>query len=118
MRNGIRILEKDDMAWDAFQLANRAMFMQRVQLAIQREYPTSYPDERTLSNVLKDIDYETADETFSKDRYAWRPFQLAFMLLDVASVTDDDSADRSPGGSDLVPDWRRKNGSLPGGLPR
>ena len=91
MRNGIRILEKDDMAWDAFQLANRAMFMQRVQLAIQREYPTSYPDERTLSNVLKDIDYETADETFSKDRYAWRPFQLAFMLLDVASVTDDDS---------------------------
>ena len=95
MRNGIRILEKDDMAWDAFQLANRAMFMQRVQLAIQREYPTSYPDERTLSNVLKDIDYETADETFSKDRYAWRSFQLAFMLLDVASVTDDDSADRS-----------------------
>lgn len=36
MRNGIRILEKDAMAWDAFQLANRAMFMQRVQLAIQR----------------------------------------------------------------------------------
>lgn len=95
MRNGIRILEKDAMAWDAFQLANRAMFMQRVQLAIQREYPASYPDERTLSNVLKDIDYGTADETFSKDRYAWRPFQLAFMLLDVASVTDDDSSDRS-----------------------
>ena len=95
MRNGIRILEKDNMAWDAFQLANRAMFMQRVQLAIQREYPASYPDEKDLSNVLKDIDYGTADETFSKDRYAWRPFQLAFMLLDVASVTDDDSADRS-----------------------
>ena len=95
MRNGIRVLEKDDMAWDAFQLANRAMFMQRVQLAIQKEYPASYPDEKALSDVLKDIDYRTADETFSKDRYAWRPFQLAFMLLDVASVTDDDSSDRS-----------------------
>ena len=95
MRNGISILEKDDMAWDAFQLANRAMFMQRVQLAIQREYPASYPKERNLSDVLKEIDYKTADETFSKDRYAWRPFQLAFMLLDVASVTDDDCADRS-----------------------
>lgn len=95
MRNGIRILEKDDMAWDAFQLANRAMFMQRVQLAIQREYPASYPDKKDLSKALNDIDYGTADETFSKDRYAWRPFQLAFMLLDVASVTDDDSADRS-----------------------
>lgn len=95
MRNGIRILGKDDMAWDAFQLANRAMFMQRVQLAIQKEYPASYPDEKALSNVLKDIDYGTADETFSNDQYAWRPFQLAFMLLDVASVTDDDSPDRS-----------------------
>ena len=95
MKNGIRILEKDDMAWDAFQLANRAMFMQRVQLAIQKEYPASFPDEKALSDVLKNIDYGTADEIFKKDWYAWRPFQLAFMLLDVASVTDDNSADRS-----------------------
>lgn len=95
MRNGIRILEEDAMAWDAFQLANRAMFMQRVQPAIQRKYPASYPDEKKLSKVLNDIDYGTADETFPEDRYEWRPFQLAFMLLDVTSVTNDDSSDRS-----------------------
>ena len=83
------------MAWDAFQLANRAMFMQRVQPAIQRKYPASYPDEKKLSKVLNDIDYGTADETFPEDRYEWRPFQLAFMLLDVTSVTNDDSSDRS-----------------------
>lgn len=95
MKNGIRILERNNMAWDAFQLANRAMFMQRIQLAIQREYPATYPDEKVLSGVLKNIDYRTADETFSKDKYAWRPFQLAFMLLDIASVIDDNSEDRS-----------------------
>lgn len=95
MKNGIHILEKNDMAWNAFQLANRAMFIQRVQLAIQREYPASYPEEKVLSDVLNNIDYRTADRTFPKDRYAWRPFQLAFMLLDIASVTDDNSEDRS-----------------------
>lgn len=95
MRNGIGILREDGRAWDAFQLANRAMFMQRVQLAVQREYPATFPDERELSDVLKNIDYVTADTAFPKDRYAWRPFQLAFMLLDVVSVTDDSSADRS-----------------------
>lgn len=95
MRNGIGILREDGRAWDAFQLANRAMFMQRVQLAVQREYPATFPDERELSDVLKNIDYVTADTAFPKDRYAWRLFQLAFMLLDVVSVTDDSSADRS-----------------------
>lgn len=112
MRNGIGILREDGRAWDAFQLANRAMFMQRVQLAVQREYPATFPDERELSDVLKNIDYVTADTAFPKDRYAWRPFQLAFMLLDVVSVTDDSSAGPFHGRSHLVSDRRRKNGSI------
>lgn len=95
MKAGVTILKEDAKAWDAFQLANRAMFMQRVQLAVQREYPATFPEDKELSNVLQTIDYGTADITFNKDRYAWRPFQLAVMLLDVASVTSDSSADRS-----------------------
>lgn len=95
MRNGIGILGKDDRAWDAFQLANRAMFMQRIQLAIQKKYPATFPDENELSDALKNIDYRIADTIYTDDEYAWRPFQLAFMLLDVVSVTDDSSADRS-----------------------
>ena len=95
MRNGVAILESNDRAWSAFQLANRAMFMQRVQLVIQRKWPSTFPDEKELSGVLKSLDYRTADTEFPEDRYAWRPFQLAFMLLDVASVTSEESRDRS-----------------------
>ena len=94
MRAGIKILESDDQAWNAFQLANRAMFMQRVQLVVQRKWPATFPEDRELSNVLQGIDYRTADMEFPEDRYAWRPFQLAFMLLDIVSVTDEKSADR------------------------
>lgn len=48
-----------------------------------------------LSDALRKTDYYTADREYPNDRYAWRPFQLAFMLLDVVSVTDDTSKDRS-----------------------
>lgn len=95
MNAGINILESDDQVWAAFQLANRAMFMQRVQLVVQRKWPATFPEDRELSNVLQRIDYRTADTDFPEDRYAWRPFQLAFMLLDIVSVTDDKSAERA-----------------------
>ena len=32
MREGIETLEKDETAWNAFMLANRAMFMQRIHI--------------------------------------------------------------------------------------
>lgn len=95
MKKGLDILETNSLAWDAFQLANRAMFMQRVQLSIQKKWPATFPDDKELSDVLKGINYRTADVDFPQDRYSWRPFQLAFMILDIASVTDDESDDRS-----------------------
>lgn len=95
MSRGIEVLCNNQNAWDSFCLANRAMFMQRVQLNIQKKWPASFPDEMELSNALRKTDYYTADREYPNDRYAWRPFQLAFMLLDVVSVTDDTSKDRS-----------------------
>ena len=44
---------------------------------------------------MRNMDYRTADEIFSKDRVCLETVQLAFMLLDMTSVTDDASADRS-----------------------
>ena len=114
MRNGVAILESNDRAWSAFQLANRAMFMQRVQLVIQRKWPSTFPDEKELSGVLKSLDYRTADTEFPEDRYAWRPFQLAFMLLDVASVTSEESRDRSV--VDLI--WFPTGGGKDGSISR
>lgn len=95
MNRGIEVLHNNPNAWNAFCLANRAMFMQRVQLNIQKRWPASFPDEKELSDALRKTDYYTADREYPNDKYAWRPFQLAFMLLDVVSVTDDTSQDRS-----------------------
>ena len=96
MYRGIKILESDNMAWDAFQLANRAMFMQRAHLRIQDRTSNvnRYPDDEELSDVLNSIDYKNIDNVF-EDKYAWRPFQLAFILLSIESIVKDDCIDRN-----------------------
>jgi len=91
MLKGIDILSNDDDAWSAFELANRAMFMQRVHLQIQKQTSNEerYADDQEISNILDNLDYETAD-----DIHKWRPFQLAFHLMSVESMTNDESSDR------------------------
>lgn len=96
MKNGIESLQKDDVQWNAFELANRAMFMQRVHLELQKETSNidRYPDDEVLAEKLEKIDY-AEDGEFTKDQYFWRPFQLAFLLMSVNSITDDKSKDRN-----------------------
>lgn len=65
---GIELLEEDEQAFEAFQLANRAMHMQRSRQDWVR-------------------DNSTSEFTLGKSQ-AWRPFQLAFILLNLASLTD------------------------------
>ncbi len=95
MRNGITILKENSLAWDSFQLANRAMFMQRAHLKLQEKMSNvnRYPDDEELSKILKDIDYYTIDNMI-EDFYSWRPFQLAFLLMSVDSIVNDKSGDR------------------------
>ena len=95
MHSGIAILQSDNMAWDAFQLANRAMFMQRAHLRIQDKTSNvnRYPDDEELSAILNSIDYRNIDKVF-EDQYAWRPFQLAFILMNIESIVKDDCIDR------------------------
>lgn len=95
MRNGIAILKENSLAWDSFQLANRAMFMQRAHLKLQEKMSNMnrYPDDEELSKILNDIDYYTIDNVI-EDFYSWRPFQLAFLLMSVDSIVNDKSEDR------------------------
>lgn len=94
MKKGIESLKKDDIQWNAFELANRAMFMQRVHLKLQETYIDRYSDDEELAEKLENIDY-AEDGEFTKDQYFWRPFQLAFLLMSVNSITDDKSNDRN-----------------------
>jgi len=95
MKNGINVLESDSSAWIAFQLANRAMFMQRAHLKLQSKTSNinRYPGDEELSNTLDEIDYRNIEKVF-EDSYSWRPFQLAFLLMSIPSITFDKSDDR------------------------
>lgn len=92
MYAGLNTLKSDDNAWSAFLLANRAMFMQREQLILQSQTANidRYPDDEELAELLKRIDYYK-----SEDKHRWRPFQIAFMLMDINSVVKDDSDERN-----------------------
>ena len=95
MQQGINILQENSLAWDAFQLANRAMFMQRAHLKLQADTSDKnrYPYDEQLSELLDNIDYYTIDNTI-KDPYSWRPFQIAFLLMSINSMVNDNSTDR------------------------
>lgn len=95
MKKGLEILKSSSVAWQAFQLANRAMFMQRAHLRLQMDTSNvnRYPDDPELSDLLEKIDYYTVDE-YLHDRYAWRPFQIAFLLMSIESIVDEHCTDR------------------------
>ena len=95
MAAGLETLCSDTLAWDAFQLANRAMFMQRAHLKLQEKLSDKdrFPNDEELQEVLSSLDYHTVDSVIN-DRYSWRPFQLAFLLMSINSICKDDSEDR------------------------
>ena len=95
MYEGIEILKENRNALSAFMLANRAMFMQRIHLQSQSEMAKKdadrYPGDEEISEWICGLDYQ--DE--SDENARWRPFQIAFLLMDIKSITVDDSDDRN-----------------------
>lgn len=92
MYSGIKTLRDNDIAYNAFMLANRAMFMQRIHLKMQAETADKdrYPDDMQIASILSNMDYRKADDGDCK----WRPFQIAFLLMDINSIVDDASPER------------------------
>lgn len=81
LREGIEVLESNSDALEAFRFANRAMASQRV----HSMYALS-------QRRGEDTDVDSFNIT--KNR-SWRPFQLAFMLLSIPSLTDPTHKDRT-----------------------
>lgn len=82
MARGLNILKTDDIAWKAFVLTNRAMFMQRIHGESQKL--THYPDDEKWQEQMAAIDYSA----YPEDKCRWRPFQLAFLLMSIRSIVD------------------------------
>ena len=87
VRDGIELVCGDADALDAFRFANQAMWKQRVHtvaIAKRRSDPGL-----SLSEAVTAADMA--------ENRSWRPFQLAFVLLCLPSLTDPGHAERRPG---------------------
>lgn len=95
MYQGIETLRDNEKAYSAFTLANRSMFMQRVHIQKQndmsQENADRYPDDEEISEWLCGLDYQEESDSSCK----WRPFQIAFLLMDINSIVLDDCIDRT-----------------------
>ena len=91
IRAGIQLLDTDDQAAKAFRFANRAMAMQRVRtIYTQALRQGKKPD-------LEAIESQPSN-------YSWRPFQLAFVLLNLPGMVDPTHVERSGTGAQALAD--------------
>lgn len=86
IREGVNIINKNQNAWIAFQDANKAMLMQKYQTD---NFLNKIQDGYVIRTENTNIVYQDLDLN-----YAWRPFQLAFILLSVKSIVEPESEDR------------------------
>lgn len=93
---GIDRLVADETALTAFRFANRAMALQRRNTAIAAARAGRENDSRSYQ--------EAYDEVHGKGKAAasWRPFQLAFVLLNIDSLTQPGHPHRGAGREALV----------------
>lgn len=74
LRDGIDVLANNEQALDAFRFVNRVMADQRVHSIW------------ALNNRRKEN--KSLDDCNKESNYTWRPFQLAFILLSIPSLSD------------------------------
>ena len=82
IRDGIDLLATDPDAAEAFKFANRAMWLQRIHSIYSEKKRRN--EEADLAEIDKD-----------PLNHSWRPFQLAFLLLNLESSTELDHPERS-----------------------
>ncbi|MBN1072075.1 helicase [Clostridium botulinum] len=86
VRNGINILGKNKNAYDAFSLMNRAMLMQRVHSTLSGSEHDRFPGDKELPN----FDYYNIERKAA----SWRAFQLAFILMNIESISNPNCEER------------------------
>lgn len=93
MYKGLSILENNELAYNAFLLANRSMFMQRIHSKIQSI--DNYPNSKELQDEMTKLNYNNAEKYYDNGKEpAWRPFQLAFILLTIRSIVESECHER------------------------
>lgn len=82
---GLELLRRDNRAWDAWRFTNRAMALQRLHTEVA-----------TIRIADPSISLEEASRRpEARGRRSWRPFQLAFVLLNLPALTDPGHRERA-----------------------
>ena len=89
MRNGTQILEEDSEAAMAFNMMNEAMVMQQAHYSISQE-PRSWVPNSGKLGLAKPFHRPSYDDPIRN----WRPFQLAFILMNLKSITNPNCSER------------------------
>ncbi|URN14828.1 MULTISPECIES: DISARM system helicase DrmA [Streptomyces] len=93
---GIDRLAADDAALEAFRFANRAMALQRRNTAIAAARTGREDDHASYREAYDEVHAQ------GKEAASWRPFQLAFVLLNIDSLTRPGHPHRGTGREALV----------------
>ena len=84
IRAGIQLLIDDAIAFDAFCFMNRAMILQRNIMNFSRKHGAG------IECSLKDF----LDPRKPENNFGWRPFQIAFILMNLKAIVDPTHEDR------------------------
>lgn len=91
MRAGIALLSRDENVRRAFVLMNRAMLMQQLHYRISSRQSRSWVQSR--SGVLE-LESSYIQPDYADRTRVWRPFQLAFVLMNLVSIAEPESEER------------------------
>jgi hypothetical protein len=92
MKEGLEFLKADPMAFEAFQLANRAILLQQIRSS-RRARRRSF-DSARKAWAFPDSPYPEISYTPEREKGSWRAFQIAFILMSLKSTANRDSKDR------------------------
>lgn len=84
IREGISIIDKDDIAFDSFCFMNQVMYYQNSIKNFSKEYG------KGIECSIKKF----TDPRNGKNNFSWRPFQIAFILMNLAGIVNPDHSDR------------------------
>ena len=89
MNAGIDLIENNDKVYQAFVFMNQAMYLQRSITTFSKDYGNGIPCS------LRDYMTDMPEKGRKKDHSEWRPFQIAFVLLNLYGIMDGESPERN-----------------------
>ena len=101
IREGLEMLKSSPQAAEAFRFANRAMASQRIRTIYTRAVRQGTGERQKTGERHSPGEHQAADKPVQLADYdipknrSWRPFQLAFLLLNIPALLDPTHPDRS-----------------------